>query len=89
MDCIKLTFNEDRTYGWNVPVTLRSKKPLSCTITLNNGTKLHYDNIVEYQHIFTQHHMPDVHNACVELPNGNYMTHDINDIQAVHLSDSH
>jgi hypothetical protein len=41
MDCIRLTFNEDRTYSWNVPVTLRSKKPMSVTITLKNGKPIH------------------------------------------------
>jgi hypothetical protein len=90
MDCIRLTFNEDRTYGWNVPVTLRSKKPMSVTITLKNGKQLKYDKVEEYQHCYAENWGGCIPNkACIALDNGEFILQPMSNIEFIHVTDAH
>lgn len=85
----RLTFNNNRTYGWNVPVTLRSRQKLNVTLQFKDGTSVTYKDVIEYEHMFQeQHDVNNTVNACVEFKDGNYKTYPLNSIQSIHLSET-
>ena len=89
MENTRLTFNNDKTYGWNVPLTLRSRKIMSVIITLKDGTELTYTDVIEYEHMYSKswgEHAPD--EACVEFINGEYASLLLDEIDTIHITDS-
>ena len=90
MENVRLTFNDNKTYGWNVPLTLRSRQPMSVKVILKDGTELIYNNVIEYEHMWSHNwgaYQPI--NGCIEFENGEYVSHPLAEVQSVHVTETH
>jgi hypothetical protein len=78
-----LTLNNNRKYSWNIPVTLRSKKPLSVILTLSNGILIIYNDVSEYEHLFDNYTCKN--NAYIEFANGDYVIQPLEKVESINL----
>lgn len=85
---MRITFNGNQSYGFDIPVTLRSKTLMTVVVTLKDGTELTYNNVVEYDHMWKEswdtRNQP--YQGCIELEDGSFMMHPVTSIESVHVT---